>query len=405
MRAFAGRVVTSIARVGSDPGDDDELKLKKSLLVLCSVLFIFAGLAWGVMYYALGAGLAGTIPFAYGLFSLLSIIYFAMTRRYWFFRFSQLVLILFLPFFLMLALGGYFYGSAVILWSLICPMGALLFDRPSNAPRWFAGFAGLTILAGLLQPVLSKDPPLSLEVATFFFVINLLGVGAIIFLMVLYFVHQKDAYQERSEALLLNILPKEIASILKGGQRSIADHFEGASVLFADLVDFTPMSATMTPAELVSLLDDVFSYFDTLTEEHGLEKIKTIGDCYMVASGIPRKRADHAHVLTRMALEMMEHVERNTFSGRKLAFRVGISSGPVVAGVIGRKKFIYDLWGEAVNAASRMESHGQGGRVQITRATYEIIKDDFDCVPQGTQDVKGMGATETWFVSPKTQTA
>ncbi|MFV1972380.1 MAG: adenylate/guanylate cyclase domain-containing protein, partial [Thiohalobacterales bacterium] len=239
---------------------------------------------------------------------------------------------------------------------------------------------------------------LSHSLVIFFFVINLIGVGTIIFLMVFYFASLKNEFQERSESLLLNILPKEIVAILKNEPRTIADHFEGASVLFADVVNFTPMSASMTPTELVELLNEVFSYFDVLSDRYGLEKIKTIGDCYMVASGVPRPRADHAQALTRMALEMREHVSQREFQGRKLVFRIGINSGPVVAGVIGRKKFIYDLWGDAVNTASRMESHGQEGIIQITRDTYELIKDDFVCEPHGTVQVKGKGEMEVWFV-------
>jgi guanylate cyclase len=197
----------------------------------------------------------------------------------------------------------------------------------------------------------------------------------------------------------LNILPKEIVAILRNEPRTIADHFEGASILFADVVNFTPLSATMTPTELVELLNEVFSYFDLLIEKYGLEKIKTIGDCYMVASGVPRPRTDHAQVLTAMALEMRDYVSQHEFCGRKLTFRIGLNSGPVVAGVIGRKKYIYDLWGDAVNTASRMESHGQGGIIQITRATYELVKDEFMCEPRGTVNVKGKGEMEVWFVT------
>ncbi len=204
--------------------------------------------------------------------------------------------------------------------------------------------------------------------------------------------------QEKAENLLLNILPKDIATILKNENRVIADHFEGASILFADVVNFTPLSMTMTPVELVELLNEVFSHFDTLVEQYGLEKIKTIGDCYMVASGVPRPRADHAHAIVRMALAMRDYINQHEFRGRRLAFRMGINSGPVVAGVIGRKKFIYDLWGDAVNTASRMESHGAGGLIQVTRETYELIQDDFVCEPRGVVNVKGKGEMEVWQV-------
>ena len=392
-------LIHRIAGIGADPDDDDEIRLKKSLLVLCALPFVFAGVVWGLMYMFFGELLAGMIPLSYAGISLLSILHFGVTRRYRFFRFSQLLLILLLPFLLMVTLGGYVNGSAVILWALVCPLGALLFDEPLHALRWFLAFLGLVILSGVLQPYIDSANNLSTETVVFFFAMNLVGVGSIVFLMVAYFVGQKNIFQEKSEALLLNILPRDIVKILRNEPRTIADHFEGASILFADVVDFTPLSATMTPIELVELLNEVFSHFDQLAEKYGLEKIKTIGDCYMVASGVPRPRPDHAQALLSMALEMQVFISRNEFFGHRLAFRIGLNSGPVVAGVIGRKKFIYDLWGDAVNTASRMESHGAEGIIQITRATYELVKDEFVCEPQGTINVKGKGEMEVWFVT------
>ena len=394
-----------VARVGADADDDDDIRLKKSLLVVCALPFIFAGAAWGLMYIFFNEPLAGMIPLSYSAVSLLSILRFGQTRRYRLFRFSQLLLILLLPFLLMVTLGGYVSGSAVILWALICPLGALLFDEPAHAPRWFLAFLGLIILSGVLQPFTNFSNNLSTQLVIFFFVINLAGVASIVFLMVAYFVGQKNIFQDKSEALLLNILPAEIVKILRNEPRTIADHFEGASILFADVVNFTPLSESMTPIELVELLNEVFSQFDQLVEKYGLEKIKTIGDCYMVASGVPRARCDHAQALLGMALEMQEFVSSNEFFGRHLEFRIGLNSGPVVAGVIGRKKFIYDLWGDAVNTASRMESHGVGGIIQITRATYELVKDKFICEPQGIIDVKGKGEMEVWFVAGHRQAA
>jgi guanylate cyclase len=393
------KVITRVAHIGADPSDEDDIRLRKSLLVICALLFALAGAAWGLMYILSGESLAGMIPLSYAVISLLSIFQFGLTRRYHLFRFSQLLLILLLPFLLMVTLGGFVSGSAVILWALICPLGALLFDEPRQAPRWFLAFLSLVILSGVLQPYVGFDNNLSYGMVVFFFVINLAGVGTIVFLMVYYFVGQKNLFQEKSETLLLNILPREIVDILKHGPRTIADHYEDASILFADVVDFTPLSASMTPTELVEMLNEVFSHFDLLAEKFGLEKIKTIGDCYMVASGVPRPRDDHAQALIAMALEMRDYVNEHQFSGRKLTFRIGLNSGPVVAGVIGRKKFIYDLWGDAVNTASRMESHGQGGFIQITRATYELVKDDFVCESHGMMKVKGKGEMEVWFVT------
>ena len=209
------------------------------------------------------------------------------------------------------------------------------------------------------------------------------------------------AEQEKSENLLLNILPKDIAELLKKEPHTIAEEYNEASILFADVVNFTPMSSQMKAIELVELLNKVFSQFDDLVEKYDLEKIKTIGDCYMVASGVPNAREDHAKAITQLGLEMQEIVKQSDYFGRKLNFRIGINSGPVVAGVIGRKKFIYDLWGDAVNTASRMESNGAGGLVQITQDTYELIKNDFNCESRGTINVKGKGDLAVWFVHGK----
>ena len=406
IRRIFQRVFPLILRIGADSNDSDDERLRKTLLVGGAFMFIAAGALWGLMYFAFGEPLAGAIPLSYAAISLLSVVVFSLTRRYQFFRFSQLALILLLPFLLMLSLGGFVNSSAVILWSLICPIGALLFDEPRHAPRWLLAYLGLLGLSGFLQPYVGHHRPLSPPLVTLFFVLNIGGVSTIVIVLLAYFVSQKNLFlgllreeQAKSESLLLNILPKEIAAILKNEKRTIADHFDGASILFADMVNFTPLSASMPPAEMVDLLNEVFTYFDSLVEKYGVEKIRTIGDSYMVAAGVPRPRPDHAHVLVRMALEMRDYVSQHVFYGNhRVNFRIGVNSGPVVAGVIGRKKFIYDLWGDAVNTASRMESHGAAGKIQITRATYELIQDEFVCEPRGAINVKGKGEMEVWHV-------
>ena len=204
---------------------------------------------------------------------------------------------------------------------------------------------------------------------------------------------------DRSERLLLNILPRTISERLKGGQHSIADGFADVSVLFADIVGFTELSARLPPAELVGALNQVFSKFDELADKHGLEKIKTIGDAYMVASGLPVPRADHAVAATHMALDMRDAlVELNARHGLSLEARIGIHSGPVVAGVIGKKKFIYDLWGDTVNTASRMESHGVKGAVHVSESTAKLIEDAFVIEARGAIAVKGKGEMQTFLV-------
>lgn len=195
------------------------------------------------------------------------------------------------------------------------------------------------------------------------------------------------------------MLPKEIAPILKSGKETIADRYEYASILFADIVDFTPLSAEMAPEEMVELLNEIFSQFDDLVERYDLEKIRTIGDNYMVVSGAPRPRSDHAHALANLALEMREYITSLPIrKGKRIDFRVGINSGPVIAGVIGKQKFHYDVWGDAVNTASRMESHGVSGKIQIASGAYELVKGEFICEPRGEVEIKGKGKLMTWFL-------
>jgi len=213
---------------------------------------------------------------------------------------------------------------------------------------------------------------------------------------------QLRSEQRRSEHLLLNILPAPIAARLKQGEASISDSFEDISVLFTDIVDFTRMADGMRPAELVGMLNDLFSAFDTLVDQHGLEKIKTIGDAYMVAAGAPDACPDHAGKVADLALAMLQAAQDfNRSTGRNLQLRIGIHSGPAVAGVIGLHKFSYDLWGDTVNTASRMESHGIAGRIQLSESTLQKLGDCYIVEERGCIEIKGKGTLRTWFLIGK----
>ena len=208
----------------------------------------------------------------------------------------------------------------------------------------------------------------------------------------------------RSEDLLLNVLPQPIAERLKAGEaegeKVIADSFDSVTVLFSDVVGFTKLSARVGAAELVMMLNGVFSAFDQLSDKHGVEKIKTIGDAYMVVGGLPVRSDNHAAAIAVMSLDMYKELDRiNAEAGTDLNIRIGINSGPVVAGVIGSRKFTYDLWGDAVNTAARMESHGIEGRVQVTEETYNLLKDEFDFEDRGVIDVKGKGDMHVYILA------
>jgi adenylate cyclase len=402
-----GSLMSWIAGIGAQPGEDDDQRIHRIIYVGASFGAVVALTVYGGLFVYYGAPWAALVMFVYLAVSAVCVTLFGQTQRH-LYRYSSVFLgaHLLASLFVTLVLGGFIESAVHAVWGLLTPLGALVVFRSKTATAWFVGYLAVLACAFVISysvqtPLDALEPDALLPLIA----MNITGVSLFAFAILYYFVQQRDlafrllrGERERSEELLLNILPMDIAAILKKSPQTIADNFEGASILFADVADFTPISARLTPAETVNLLNEVFSYFDQLVEKYGVEKIKTIGDCYMVASGVPRPRSDHAHVLVRMALEMREYVAQHEFRGQKIKFRIGLNSGPVVAGVIGRKKFIYDLWGDAVNTASRMESHGSAGVIQITRATYELIKDSFVCEPRGTVDVKGKGAMEVWHV-------
>jgi adenylate cyclase len=392
--------------IGADPADDEDLRARKALLVLISVLILPVAAMWGALYLSFSSPV-GVVPLVYFAVLAGGIGVFARTRNFpWLLRLGQ-VAILFAPTLSMIPLGGFLGAGGVGLWGILAPLGALVFDRVASAVRWYVAFAivflGSGVAGELVGPV---SPQVPRWFTTTMLGLNITVGGAIVFTLLAVFAGERSAAlaalrveQAKAEDLLLNILPSSIAERLKAQTRPIADHFSSASILFADVVDFTPWSERLEPEEVVGHLDLLFTHFDGLAERYGLEKIKTIGDCYMVAAGVPTPRADHAHALALVALEMLAALrEDEELAQLGLELRIGINSGPVIAGVIGRKRFLYDLWGDAVNTASRMESHGTPGRIQITRATFDLLADEFECEPRGTIVVKGKGEIEAWYL-------
>jgi adenylate cyclase len=404
-RTVADGVLARLALVGADPHDDEDTRASKALLVLISVLVLPISLLWGGLYLAFGAP-SGLLAFVYFAVSLGAIAVFMRTRDFALLLRIELVDILLAPNLSMIPLGGFITSTGVGVWGILAPMGALVFGGVRAGIRWYLAFLAVFLGSGVAGEVLGNISPLPAWFTTTMLALNIAVGGTMVFTLLALFAKQRqDALralqvaQDRAENLLLNVLPRSIADRLKADSQTIADQFSSASILFADVVDFTPFSERLPPAEVVGVLDHLFSHFDTLAERYGLEKIKTIGDCYMVAAGVPTPRPDHARALALMALDMLEAMRSSDDVGHLgLELRVGINSGPVVAGVIGRKRFLYDLWGDAVNTASRMESHGAPGRIQITRATYELLGDNFECEPRGTINVKGKGEMEVWYI-------
>ncbi len=399
-------VADVVLRIGARPNDSEDLRVRKRYLLLMALLILPAGPLWGLIYWLFGEQSAAFAPWSYAGLSALSIVVFAVNGNYVFFRFVQLMLILIVPFVLGLMLGGFVNSSAVVLWSLLAPIGALVFEGPRQALRWFAVYFLLIVASTLLQPFLRTSNNLPQFVTVTFFLMNMGAISAVAFVLLYVFIRERNnalalvrVEREKSENLLLNILPEEIAPRLKNNLGTIADSYACASILFADIVNFTPWSVELSAGEMVEMLNEIFSHFDSLLDVYGVEKIRTIGDNYMCVAGVPTSRPDHAQTLARMALAMRAYIRsRPPRNGKRLDFRIGINSGPLVAGVIGTKKFVYDVWGDPVNIAARMESHGVPGKIQIGSATYELIKNEFVCEPRGILEVKGKGKMAAWFL-------
>jgi class 3 adenylate cyclase len=289
--------------------------------------------------------------------------------------------------------GGYTAGSYEIVWAFIGPVLAVLFtDRRMILFTTFLAVA-VFIVAGLLDPIaLARAPQLPYGERVFNSASNLIALQVFTVAASLYLFRQIQRARRRADDLLLNILPAPIARRLKVSRDTIADGFAEATILFADIVDFTAMSAGADPIAIVNKLNDVFTDFDGLVRRHGLEKIKTIGDAYMVAGGLPDPRPDHAAAVVEFAQDLLAVAKGHTsWTGEPIRLRIGVNTGPVVAGVIGRYKFIYDLWGDAVNVASRMESNGLANRIQVTEAVKERLDGRYRFEPRGPIEVKGKG--------------
>lgn len=297
--------------------------------------------------------------------------------------------------------GGFATGVWFLIWTIVIPFTSYL------ASGWRVGALALVLALGALLAAYFLDERFALNLAAIpdhvrllYNTFVLMNIVLMVFLWGIYIIRQLDIAREQADALLLNILPAPIADRLKKQPATIADGFNEVTVLFADIVGFTRLSAEADAAEVVEFLNELFTDFDQLAAKHGLEKIKTIGDAYMVAGGLPTPRPDHCRAVADFALDMLKAVNHHTAWGRPVSVRIGINTGPVVAGVIGRQKFIYDLWGDAVNTASRMESYGLANLIQVTEAVKLKLDGQYDFEARPPTDIKGKGMMVTYILRP-----
>lgn len=377
-----------------------------SMLVLAeSAVSIF----WIFTISGLGEGYAlmAITPYVYLIFSYVSLFVFYRTQRYHYFIFTQLIMLLVMPFFLQWTIGGYQAAGGVAIWAILSPIGALMILGTRKSLPWFMLFIVLSAFSWLFNDLFAVNlMPMPASVKDTFLLMNIIGTACILYAAMSYFQSQKERTmralaleQARSDKLLLNILPTSIAQRLKNQDNRIADNHESVTILFADIVGFTELSTQMAPFDLVNLLSGVFSMFDMLAEARQLEKIKTIGDGYLVVGGVPLQLEHHAKEVANLAIEMHAALQAfNQKTGQQLQMRIGISSGPVVAGVIGTSKFAYDIWGDTVNMASRMEQTCPVNEIQVSESTHDLLKSDFIFEMREGVAIKGKGLVNTYLL-------
>jgi class 3 adenylate cyclase len=401
---------------GIEPDDADDVKLKKSLLLFAMGLTVAAPVLWLALYGAMGLSLPSSVSFGYQLVSLGTLLVYLITRNFDLFRVLQLSLFLFFPFVLQWQLGDFITASGFVLWGLLAPIVAVLVYSPRDSIPWFVAYIVLIVAAAGADYYLfaegAKPAPVPPKTIVVFFALNFVAISSVVYFLLRYAAVERDksnsrmeeahrllqAEQERSERLLLNILPGPVAERLKMEDGTIADGFADVTVMFADIVNFTTLAEGMSPNQIFAMLNKVFSSFDSLAEQHGLEKIKTIGDAYMVAGGLnDESSVNYSEAIAQMALDMRDLLASDlSVNDHRLEIRMGIGTGPVVAGVVGKKKFIYDLWGDTVNLASRITAESIPGMVQVDVTTYRRLRNRFEFDPPKTLYLKGKGDTTVY---------
>jgi class 3 adenylate cyclase len=395
-----------------------EDKLHKDLLIFACAFMNLAVVLWLAIYWVMGLHFSANVPLIYQLISVASLIHFFRTGKFETFRFVQLSLFLFVPFIMQWSIGSAVTSSGVMLWALLAPIGALVVSGWRDSVPWFFAYIMMTVISGFFDYYLAPNElsDISLKTIGLFFALNFAAMSSIIYFLVRYFVLEMDKIkrqldqqhqllaeeQKKSERVLLNVLPNSIAQRLKEHHGLIADGHADVTVMFADLVNFTQLTESLSPEQMVGMLNTIFSGFDDLCEKHGVEKIKTIGDAYMAVGGLNRERSDYTGDIADLALEMRDFVAAHPDLSRyRIGIHTGIATGPVVAGVIGTKRFIYDLWGDTVNIASRLTDEAVQDVIQVDKTTYNRIRHGYAFEPPATIHVKGKGEMVMYRLTAK----
>ena len=392
-----GRFINRLLSVADETSDDDDLRLRKHVGVAAGLVIGIGALQLPLM--AQGIAVSWAVALTMAPISLANVALLAFTKRFDRYVVVLILMVTIFPAFVTIALGGMVGSSGGYIFAFVAPLFAILALGRRRATIWLLVY--LVILLGLvlLDPIISRVIPLQpYGLRLIFWASNLSAPLLIIFFLLRYSERRRREAQARADELLTNAIPLSIATRLKHGEKRIADAYPETTVLFADLAAFTPWARQTDPDRIVSALDALFSRFDALAAEYGVEKIKTIGDAYMAVAGAPEPRANHATAATSLALGMLRTIyEVRGTLGMPLDVRIGLASGPVVGGVIGQRRLLFDLWGDTANTAARMQSSGVPGRIQVAPSTWERLRGDFT-FEERQVEIKGMGAMTTYLL-------
>lgn len=399
IRAMRARLLDRLFGLADESTDDDDLRLRKRVAVVAGYILIVAALQLPLLAqgHPLGWIVAATMP----VVSAANLFLLARTHR--FDRYVTVLVVMVLGFAAVIevSLGGLGGSSAAIVFAFLGPVFALLALGPRRATAWFVAFLAVVIGVILVDPVVSsRIPPQPYPLRLIWYAANLFVPLGITFALLRYTDVRRRRAEARSEELLTNAIPAAIAVRLKRGEGRIAESYPDTTVLFADLAGFTPWARETDPGRVVGFLDGLFTRFDELAAESGVEKIKTIGDAYMAVAGAPEPRSDHAQATMRLARDMLTALaEAGERFDVPLELRIGLASGPVVGGVIGDRRILFDLWGDTVNTAARMQSSGIPGRIQVAASTRELLGDGWLFEEREPVDVKGLGPMTTYLLA------
>ena len=392
----------SLSAIGHDPRDSDDDRLRKALLVGIAILVAALASIWGVLYIAFGEPLGGAIPLSYTIISLGSVVMLTITRRYDWFRFTQLMVMLVLPFALMVVLGGFMLSSAVVVWAFVAPLGALAFATPREAVRWFIAYVSLMVLSGLIGGSLRSANNLPAGLVMAFFVLNIAGVSVVVFLALYASVRERDRTFEVMRRLFGQYLSPQIARALLNdpGQARLGGENRDITALFADLQGFTPFTEAHPPAETVRVLNRYFSAVVPVIFANGGTIIQFAGDAIVAVFNAPLEQPRHALAAARTALAMQEAIEAIVRDDPTLPrFRVGVASGAALVGNVGSEEFRnFVAHGDTVNLAARLQTGAQAGQVVISSSTYSLVRDLARVRPLGRFNVKGKSEEVEAFV-------